>query len=440
MFSPSLRRGISCLSLLAPVLFLAGCGGNNTGAVITVPNSVVVADLRHAGVMDIVIASAQIDETGLSQKPGLLGVILNSTSSPGTFGAIANYVSNASPPSGLAVGDLSGNGTHDILVANITTGTLSLFLETSATSGTYGAAKTLTVGGQPNDVQIADLNGDGLPDIIVADNEGKVTYLLQNPSSPGNFQAAVSLPLSNPAITAENLPTRAIAAAVGDLNGDGLPDLAVTSFDANGNYGQVTIYFQDPAHPGTFLATPTVINAYGEPSQIRIADLNKDGANDLIIACQGLASNGDLNASTDGNPLGNIALAEAQYGAMVILQNSASPGTFSPYIVYPGVSGAISAAVADLNADGYPDVALVSLYPQGQGLIATLMQDPTNPGTLLTAVTYTGIGQPVSIAAGDMNNDGLPDLVTADATTAAYYENLSSAPGTFSQVGQVGTQ
>ncbi len=440
MFSIAVIRPAARLWLLLPVLVLAGCGGNSTGAIITVPNSVVVADLRNAGVMDIVVAAAQIDETGLTQKPGLLEVVLNSITVPGTFSQAINYPTSASPPSGLAVGDLTGNGSKDMVVANITTGTLAIFMETSPTSGAYGAATTVTVGGQPNDVQIADINGDGMPDLIVADNTGKVTYLLQNPASPGTFETGISLPISNPKITAEGSAyiTRGISVAVGDLNGDGLPDLAVTSFDNVGDYGQVTIYFQDPAHPGSFLPTPTVINVYGEPSQIRIVDVNKDGANDLVIACQGLGANADALALEDSNPLGAIALAESKFGAMVILQNSASPGTFATPVLYSSATGTISVAVADLNMDGYPDIAMTSLYPQGSGTITVQLQDATNPGTFLPVSTYNGIGQPVSIAVGDMNKDGLPDLVTADANTAGWYENVSTAPGTFLQEGQAG--
>ncbi|HEV2703870.1 MAG TPA: VCBS repeat-containing protein [Steroidobacteraceae bacterium] len=441
MFRTSATRSAARLWVLLPVFALASCGGNDTGAIITVPNSVVVADLRHAGVMDIVEASAQIDETGLTQKPGLVSVILNSTAAPGNFAASADYATNSSPPSGLAVGDLTGNGSQDLVVANITTGTLAVFMETSPTSGTYPTkATTINVGGQPNDVQIADLNGDGLPDLIVADNTGKVTYLIQNASSPGTFATGVSLPITNPAITAEGsaFSTRAISVAVGDLNGDGLPDLAVTSFDINGDYGQLTLYFQDPAHPGTFLATPQVINTFCEPSQVKIADIDKDGSNDLAIACQGLGANSDLNALSDGNPLGQIAVAESNYGALIIMQNASSPGTFAAPIGYPSINGAISLAIGDLNMDGLPDIAMVSLYPQGQGEVAVLLQDATNAGTFPTIETYSGSGQPVSIVIGDMNNDGLPDLVIADATTAVWFENVVGGAGTFNTEGQVG--
>jgi hypothetical protein len=424
----------ACRLLLAlPLLALGSCGNDNFGAVITVPNSVVVADLNGDGLPDVVVAAAQIDQTGLTQPPGLLGIMLNNPATPGVFGAVVSHQTAGAPPSGLAVGDVVGNGSHDLVVANFNAGTVSLFKETSPTSGAYGNAVSITVGGHPNDVQVADINGDGLPDLIVADDNGQVTYLLQNPASPGTFLAPVSLPITN----------RGISVAVGDLNGDGLMDLAVTSFDTNGDNGLVTIYFQQPGSPGTFNATPTTINAYGEPSQIRIVDINGDGSQDIVIAVQGLGLDADVTGTTDGNPLGQVAVDEAQYGAMVILQNSGGAGTFAAPVTYVGVQGAISLAIGDLNNDGLPDIAETSLYPQGQGDVGTLMQDPANPGAFLDAVTYAGSGQPVSIGIGDLDRDGLADLVVADSTGAIWYKNLTATPGTFTieaQIGQLGDQ
>jgi len=424
----SAHRPTYRLLLVLPLLALCSCGNDNLGAVITVPNSVVVSDLNGDGTLDVAVVAAQIDQTGLTQPPGLLGTMLNIKATPGLFSPTVQYETSSSPPSGLAVGDIVGNGSHDLVSANFNAGTLSLFTETSPTSAVYNKATSITVGGHPNDVQIADINGDGLPDLIVADDTGKVTYLLQSSTSPGTFLPPVSLPITN----------RGIAVAVGDLNGDGLVDLAVTSFDVNGDFGLVTIYFQDPSHPGTFLPTPATIVALGEPVQIRIADVNGDGAKDLVIACQGLGAAGNPTADPSSS-----AYAESLFGAMVILQNSATPGTFATPVMYAAVEGTLSLAVADLNGDGLPDIAMVSLYPQGQGYVATLMQDPSAPGTFLGAATYAGFGQPVSIVIGDMDNDGLPDLVTADGTGAVWYKNLTATPGSFAiqaQIGQLGNQ
>jgi FG-GAP-like repeat len=424
----SARRPTYRLLLLLPLLALGSCGNDNTGAVITVPNSVVVADLNGDGLLDVAVVAAQIDQTGLTQPPGLLGTMMNIQATPGLFQVAVQYETSTAPPSGLAVGDLTGNGSHDLVVANFNAGTLSLFTETTPTSAVYNKAININVGGHPNDVQMADINGDGLPDLIVADDTGKVTYLIQNSASPGTFLAGVSLPITN----------RGISVAVGDLNGDGLPDLAVTSFDENGDFGLVTIYFQDPSAPGTFLSTPATIVALGEPAQIRIADLTGNGSNDLVLACQGLGAAGNPTADPS-----SAAYQESIYGAMVILQNSASPGTFGAPVTYVSVQGAISLAVGDLNMDGLPDIAMVSLYPQGQGYVVTLNQDPSNPGTFLANAPIAGSGQPDSIVIGDMDNDGLPDLVVADTTGAVWYKNQTATPGTFvvqAQVGQLGNQ
>ena len=170
-----------------------------------------------------------------------------------------------------------------------------------------------------------------------------------------------------------------------------------------------------------------------EPSQILIRDINEDGVNDIVIACQGLGGAADSNAATDGETTVPVqqALAEAQFGAMVILQNSATPGTFATPVVYPSVQGSIALAIADLDGDGLPDIAMVSIYPQGQGYVSTIFQDPANHGAFLPpGPPYAGVGQPVSIAIGDMDGDGLPDLVTADGTAAYWYKNFPATATT----------
>ncbi len=134
-----------------------------------------------------------------------------------------------------------------MVVSNFNGGSVALLKETSPTSGTYGSAVIIPVGGHPNDVQMADLNGDGLPDLIVADDTGQVTYRLQNSASPGTFLTAVSLPITN----------RGITVAAGDLNGDGLPDLAVDQLRRQWRLGPGDYLLPGSGHPGTFLTPAT---------------------------------------------------------------------------------------------------------------------------------------------------------------------------------------
>ena len=73
------------------------------------------------------------------------------------------------------------------------------------------------------------------------------------------------------------------------------------------------------------------------------------------------------------------------------------------------------------------------------------MQDPTAPGTFVSSslATYPGAGQPDSIVIGDVDHDGLPDLITADSTAAYWYKNVNATPGSFQpevQIGQLGNQ
>jgi hypothetical protein len=129
-------------------------------------------------------------------------------------------------------------------------------------------------------VKIADVNGDGLPDIIVAnygpgsDGMGTagVSVLLQDKA--GNFMAPVTYPT----------PGASIDVAVGDLDGDGKPDIVVANLAPSAT-GSISVLLQDPtlANAGKFLAA-TDYPALGQPLSVVLADLNKDGHLDIAIA------------------------------------------------------------------------------------------------------------------------------------------------------------
>src|SRR5262249_25491639 len=135
-------------------------------------------------------------------------------------------------------------------------------------------ATNYSTGNVVNSVAIADVNGDGRADLLVADSSG-ISILLQNSPNPGTFTAAGSV----------SVTCCASPVSVRDVNGDGVPDLVA----ANG--ANVFVFLGDASAPGTFL--PAVPYSAGQqPLYVAVADLNGDGKPDIAVADLGSPSNG----------------------------------------------------------------------------------------------------------------------------------------------------
>jgi hypothetical protein len=388
---------------------LAGCnwGGNNHDT-FRVPTSVVIADMNGDGLPDLALSTSVVRDDG-ADRTGLASVFLQSSSSRGTFQRAKDF-SAATGPSAIAVGDLTGSGATDLVVANAKSANVTVLLQTSPGSGQYQAATSYDVGGQPNDVQLADVNGDGRLDAVVADNasSGRVVILPQDPANPGHFLAPV--PLAT--------PNAASGVAVGDINGDGRPDIAAGTSDSNGNNGAIVVFYQNPASPGTFLA-PVTVAAGAQPITLKIADMNGDGVADLVAV--------NFGAGTDG---------VGSSGVSVVLQDPANRGTFLAPVTYAAQGGTTHLVVTDVDGDTLPDVVTANLGPSPSGSVSVLLQDPTRPGTLKAAQSYAGFGQPLCVAVGDLDGDGKPDIAVADGNTATVMLQTST-PGVFANGTQI---
>jgi hypothetical protein len=157
------------------------------------------------------------------------------------------------------------------VIASIT-GNISIYLPGS-TPGTFQPAVNLVTGGAPNQVVIADVDGDGAQDLVLADFSGSVIVLYQDPANPGQFSAPVSMPTG--------LTTASVAVA--DLNGDGAADIVATGYDSSGNNGVVLVFDQLPAQRRTFMS-PVSFPAGAGPQSVKVADMNGDGRPDLVVA------------------------------------------------------------------------------------------------------------------------------------------------------------
>ena len=244
-----------------------------------------------------------------------------------------------------------------------------------------------TVGSLPYAATFGDFNGDGRPDLAVANNgSNNISYFPGN--GDGTFGSRTDYDVGQP-------PYGVVAT---DLNGDGKLDIvAETSFSltegvrvllGNGN--------------GTF--QPHVdysFSGLAQPSSILASDFNNDSKPDLVV----------INGS----------------GATVFLGNG--DGTLKPPANYGSSNFATSVAVGDFNTDGKIDLAVSSYGFGSNGVISVMLG--IGDGTFLPAVNYSTASSPFSIVKGDFNGDGKFDLATASAQTPFISVLLGNGDGSF---------
>jgi hypothetical protein len=370
--------------------------------------------------------------------------------------ACGNDHSAVIPPSTLtssvAAGDLNGDGRPDLTSTNIPTagppphpGQVSVILQSPSSPGVFGGSNDVDVGSDPQKVAIGDLNGDTLVDLVTAnDTSASISIMFQNSFSPGRF------------LTAQNLGvgTHPTGIAIGDLNGDGHLDIAVAD-------SGLSILFQNPNAPGNFLSPISLgVNC----SSVGIGDLNADGQADLVatdpdagnvsILLQSSVGSGnflspqtvlagfqpidvaiaDLNA--DGLPdlaIANIGAPDnpASASLSVLLNNSVSPGRFLSATNYATGARSQSVAVGDLNGDRNVDVVVANAGSLGNtGSVSVLFQASGRPGTFLSAVNRTGTSQPLGVAIADLNGDSFSDIALADGGVRILFQ-IPGQPGNF---------
>jgi hypothetical protein len=359
-------------------------------------SSVAVADVNADGKPDLVVTNCG----GCYGPPfighgGSIGVLLGN--GDGTFQPATIYDSGGSVPVFVAVADVNDDGKPDLVVVNRNSNDIGVLLGNG--DGTFQPAVTYGSGsGSPLLVAVADVNGDGKPDLLVAhfcsgpiNCDGLVGVLLGN--GDGTFQ---------PAVTYSSGGQYASAVVVADVNGDGKPDMLVTTnvYTCCTPGGAVGVLLGNG--DGTF--QPAVTYHSGQTfiqpasSRLAVADINGDGKPDLIVE--------------------DTACCNSANGAVSVLLGNGD-GTFQPVVTYKSGAGGwgTSVAVADVNGDGKPDIVATdqcaSANCLNNGLVAVLLGN--GDGTFQTAQTYSAGGFLTnSVAVADVNGDSKPDLVVAN--------------------------
>jgi len=361
------------------------------------PRAVVLEDFNQDGNLDMVVT-----QTGVGAFGNTIQVY--DGTGQGTFQKRREILADWGP-SEIRAGDVTGDGILDLVTFGSSEGLFIPRLSILAGNGdgTFDAATyiNLASGFSANDIELVDLNSDGVLDIVSLETNGSSAGQISRYLSYGNgtFTAAETDSVSFDRVTLGS----------GDLNGDGSPDILV----GGGSSSSASLFLGSAS--GSLTAGTAISSMGRQISGFVVADFDRDG--DLDVAT---SNNNDTSA--------RFAL-------------NAGNGTFASPAVNTVGSAAEDIKAADLNKDGYIDMFVLNENSQS---ISVLLGNGT--GTFQNIATI-GLGGSINngafdLALGDLDNDGVVDLVAPEYNNFVGTEIsiIRSLTQTASAEGDVGVQ
>jgi hypothetical protein len=323
------------------------------------PYGIAVADFNQDGHPDLAVVDSVQDAVWV-----LLG------NGDGTFGEPVSYLEGGGAWS-VTQADFNGDGIPDLATANSVANTMSILIGDG--KGGFAAPQSYAAGRGPNTVLARDLNGDGVLDVVVS-NYGDSTVNVLLGQAGGGFANAVAYDVGNGAIF--------VVAA--DLTGDGIPDLLAAS------QGQSTLTLLPGTGDGTFSSGQLFGAGAGDgPTSIALGDFNGDGSLDAAVtdwygnstaiitgppssttqpSILAMGSNPNSVAVADFDGDGNLDLAVAEANGFssdppgtVDLLLGNGDGTFTSSAQLSVGAGPVYLTAVDLNGDGKPDLAVADI-------------------------------------------------------------------------------
>jgi type II secretory pathway component GspD/PulD (secretin) len=400
LFGTSASLGGAAGALLPPLVVL---GGGKSLFLATVPG----ASANFSQSLSTVRSAQRVLLRAQDGKPatffvgdrypislGILSASLTSSTTALAAGVLAGLLprtdyNTGNAPVAVAAADFNGDGHQDLVVANQTDGTISIFFGVG--DGTFGTATNIAVGKSPSAIAVGDFNGDNNVDIAVT-NSGDDTVSILLGRGDGTFAAGVTYPTG----------LDPVSLLAQDFDGDGQPDLAVVNQGDGTNASTVSILLGNKTggtQDGTFAAKVDYPVGVA-PVAVATADFNTDGFLDLAVSNHADNSVSVLFGKGDG--------------------------TFGLKTDYATGNGPEGIATADFNLDGRPDLAVTN---QTDSTVSILLGN--SDGTFGAHTDFTTGSGPVGILAGDFIGNGSTGLAIADATGDQVSILVGNGDGTF---------
>ena len=361
------------------------------------PTSVAIGDIDGDGKSDMVIVNNYSNSVSVLLNTGSNGTV--------SFAPKVDFVTGIAPIS-VAIGDLNGDGKLDLVVVNNSGNSISVLRNTSSGGTISFATKVDIVTGQVYSICIGDLDGDGRPDLVTNYVSNNRVVIWRNIGNINNINfTGVS--------TSTSTGTSPISIAIGDMDGDGKPDLITANNYGSGLGGNSVSILRNTSSITFFSFAPKVdIGTGAAPQSVAIGDLNGDGKLDIAIANYG-------------------------NNTVSLFANTSSIDTlgFAPKIDFTTGSNPTQVTIGDINGDGKPDLATSN---SGSNTVS-ILRNIGNSSTIsfYNKVDFTTSSSPNSVAIGDINGDGKPDLALANtgSNTVSVLSNNSQLPPTINTLG-----
>ncbi|MBK8014860.1 MAG: VCBS repeat-containing protein [Deltaproteobacteria bacterium] len=293
--------------------------------------------------------------------------------------------------------DLNDDGWVDVVISRAQAGGDFVVVHQDPTTHEFTIVATPGVNGSTLDLEVADVDGDDHPDVLVTRSGSTVFSVFRNADGLGTFGGA-----GQPT----DIGSLSYGLAVGDMNGDHYADIVTTGFARD----EIRVLLGDPTAPGQYTSyVPYAADT--DPRDVTLGDLDHDGDLDAIVLLDGV--NGIRVFTNDGA------------GAL-------SPTT--PYSRYTVAKNPDRAKVVDLNEDGLPEVLMASDSSNGVAVI-----DNLGEGRLNASPTFDLDVEPNTLAAANLTGSGLVDIAFGVNKAGAIPANVRIAESNGQRLSVVST-